>query len=76
MYIGNMYICVFIDLLRAINMDSLSTSDRVFAPKLRLTIITNRYFYLNTNLILIIHHVSFLTVIRWILLTKNFFHHI
>lgn len=71
-----MYICVFIDLLRAINMDSLSTSDRVFAPKLRLTIITNRYFYLNTNLILIIHHVSFLTVIRWILLTKNFFHHI
>lgn len=74
MYIGNMYICILIDLLRAINMDSLSTSDRVFAPKL--TIITNRYFYLNTNLILIIHHVSFLTVIRWILLTKNFFHHI
>lgn len=62
MYIGNMYICILIDLLRAINMDSLSTSDRVFAPKL--TIITNRYFYLNTNLILIIHHVSFLTVIR------------
>lgn len=39
MYIGNMYICILIDLLRAINMDSLSTSGRVFAPKLRLTII-------------------------------------
>lgn len=39
MYIGNMYICILIDLLRAINMDSLSTSGRVFAPKLQLTII-------------------------------------